>query len=193
MGCHALFQGIFPTQGSNPVSCIAGRFFTTEPPGKPLKYPLFEYQLYVTVDTTLIQTNICWFYYEMAISTTIRMLLLLDANPFPIMESRSSSHWKFVGHGYTTCLKCWNDFPIIGVERISLVWSVSNCLMFQPHFAPLCLSLHFRLSVFGCTLPSLLCKLSSCREWGLLFIVVHWFLMWWLLIAETSSRVSRFQ
>ena len=31
MDCHALFQGIFPTQGSNPrVSCITGRFFTTE-------------------------------------------------------------------------------------------------------------------------------------------------------------------
>ena len=32
MGCHVLFQGIFPTQGSNPISyisCIASRFFTT--------------------------------------------------------------------------------------------------------------------------------------------------------------------
>ena len=28
MGCHALLQGIFPTQGSNLVSCTAGRFFT---------------------------------------------------------------------------------------------------------------------------------------------------------------------
>ena len=26
--CHSLLQGIFPTQGSNWVSCIAGRFFT---------------------------------------------------------------------------------------------------------------------------------------------------------------------
>ena len=25
---HFLLQGIFPTQGSNPVSCIAGRVFT---------------------------------------------------------------------------------------------------------------------------------------------------------------------
>ena len=29
MGCHALLQGVFPTQGLNPVSYIAGRFFTT--------------------------------------------------------------------------------------------------------------------------------------------------------------------
>jgi len=35
VGCHFLLQGIFPTQGSNPV-CIASRLFTTEPPGKPL-------------------------------------------------------------------------------------------------------------------------------------------------------------
>ena len=28
MGCHSLLQGIFPTQGVNPVSCIAGRLFT---------------------------------------------------------------------------------------------------------------------------------------------------------------------
>ena len=28
VGGHSLLQGIFPTQGSNPVSCIAGGFFT---------------------------------------------------------------------------------------------------------------------------------------------------------------------
>ena len=28
VGCHALLQGIFPTQGSNQVSHTAGRFFT---------------------------------------------------------------------------------------------------------------------------------------------------------------------
>ena len=33
MGSHSLLQGIFPTQGSNPH--LTGRFFTTEPPGKP--------------------------------------------------------------------------------------------------------------------------------------------------------------
>ena len=31
VGCHALLQGVFPTQ----VSCIAGRFLPSEPPGKP--------------------------------------------------------------------------------------------------------------------------------------------------------------
>ena len=35
VGCPSLLQGIFPTQGSKAVSCIAGKFFTVEPPGKP--------------------------------------------------------------------------------------------------------------------------------------------------------------
>ena len=39
VGCHALFQGIFPTQGSNPGSlCLLhwqADSFTTGPPGKP--------------------------------------------------------------------------------------------------------------------------------------------------------------
>ena len=41
VGCHALLQGIFPTQGSSQprywtqVSCIVDVFFLSEPPGKP--------------------------------------------------------------------------------------------------------------------------------------------------------------
>ena len=39
VGYHFLLQGILPTQGLNPcllqVSCAAGRFFITEPAGKP--------------------------------------------------------------------------------------------------------------------------------------------------------------
>ena len=39
VGCHAILQGIFPTQGLNlsVSSALAGRFFTTVPPGKPFK------------------------------------------------------------------------------------------------------------------------------------------------------------
>ena len=33
-GCHALLQGIFPAEGSNQVSCIAGSSLLSEPPGK---------------------------------------------------------------------------------------------------------------------------------------------------------------
>ena len=35
MGCGFFLQEIFPTQGLNSVSCIAGGFFTAEPWGKP--------------------------------------------------------------------------------------------------------------------------------------------------------------
>ena len=40
--CHALLQGIFLTQGSNQVSCIAGGFFTIQSLGKPM---LLSYSL----------------------------------------------------------------------------------------------------------------------------------------------------
>ena len=36
VGCHFLLQGIFSAQG------LAGRFFTTEPPGKPEFVPVFS-------------------------------------------------------------------------------------------------------------------------------------------------------
>ena len=41
MDCHALLQGIFPTQGSNLhllSLTLRDRLFTTAPPGKPLIY-----------------------------------------------------------------------------------------------------------------------------------------------------------
>ena len=44
VGCHALLQGIFPTQGSNLCllsPALAGGFFTTEPPGKPTDYAVY--------------------------------------------------------------------------------------------------------------------------------------------------------
>ena len=41
VGCHFLLQGIFPTQESNPCHLLADGFFTTEPPGKPIKNQLY--------------------------------------------------------------------------------------------------------------------------------------------------------
>ena len=48
--CHFLLQEIFPTLGSNPI--LAGRFFTTEPPGKPLPccYHLYIYLWLLCLD-----------------------------------------------------------------------------------------------------------------------------------------------
>ena len=40
MGCHALLQGIFPTQGLEPRSpALQADSLQSEPPGKPLFYP----------------------------------------------------------------------------------------------------------------------------------------------------------
>ena len=49
VGCHFLLQGISLTQGSNSTLLI-GRFFTTEPPGKPpeSQYCLQKYKRMLT-------------------------------------------------------------------------------------------------------------------------------------------------
>ena len=47
VGCHFLRQGIFLTQGLN-LSCTAGRFFTTEPPGKVKVKVLSHIRLFAT-------------------------------------------------------------------------------------------------------------------------------------------------
>ena len=40
VGCHFLLQGVLPDPGIKPVSpALAGRFFTTEPPGSPRPQP----------------------------------------------------------------------------------------------------------------------------------------------------------
>ena len=39
VGCHFLLQGIFQPKDQTHVSCLAGGFFTTEPPGKPQQMP----------------------------------------------------------------------------------------------------------------------------------------------------------
>ena len=35
MGCHVLLQGSSRPRDQTHISCLAGGFFTTEPPGKP--------------------------------------------------------------------------------------------------------------------------------------------------------------
>ena len=44
VSCHALLQRIFPTQGQNEcfLQCVAGGFFTREPPGKSTLNLLLE-------------------------------------------------------------------------------------------------------------------------------------------------------
>ena len=43
-------RGSSPPRDRTQISCIAGRFFTTEPPGKPYAYKLsseYKYQVYI--------------------------------------------------------------------------------------------------------------------------------------------------
>ena len=47
------------------------------------------------------------------------------------------------------------------------------------------------LFIFGCAGSSLLCGLfCSCSKQGLLFLVVHGLLLWWLLLLWSSKRVG---
>ena len=49
VGCHFLFKGIFPTQRLNPhlQGSLAGRVFTTEPPGQPSAYLQYNDTLFI--------------------------------------------------------------------------------------------------------------------------------------------------
>ena len=53
--CHFLLQRIFLTQGSNPClltfPALAGRFFTSEPPGKPIVYISPSYWFFFSCTT----------------------------------------------------------------------------------------------------------------------------------------------
>ena len=77
VGCHALLQGIFPTQGSNPqLLCLQywlGVFFTTEPPGKP---------------------RLCWYFGvngSLVCITRVVWLSLSEATCRDLQEKRSRS------------------------------------------------------------------------------------------------------
>ena len=62
VGCHALLQGIVPTQGSNPGLLHCGQTLKTEPPGKPNISYLF---LFFPRGSILIDTNISyWFFLD---------------------------------------------------------------------------------------------------------------------------------
>ena len=52
MGCHFLFQGIFPDTEIKPASPVspelAGGFFTTEPHGNPISIPHFFFLVFMS-------------------------------------------------------------------------------------------------------------------------------------------------
>ena len=78
MGCHFLLQVVFPTEGLNHISCIAGRFFTAKPWGKPT--------------TVCVCVCVCVF-----VSFVILVLEKPDC-PFAKATSASRSKYYTVGH-----------------------------------------------------------------------------------------------
>ena len=62
VGCHVLFQRIFPTLGSNLrllcLLALAGGFFTSEPLGKPQQ--LYESELIIQPLCTSVSSSVRW-------------------------------------------------------------------------------------------------------------------------------------
>ena len=81
VGCHFLLQGNRPNPGIKPASpALAGRFFTTEPPGK-LQHPLLYNAGNLIYHTALVGKHL-------EISTRRHaMLLLVSGHGFLLCES----------------------------------------------------------------------------------------------------------
>ena len=63
VGCHALLQGIFPTQGSNQLSCIAGGFFYVWVPGKPKNTGVGRNAAKSWGKKISLEKNFLWFFF----------------------------------------------------------------------------------------------------------------------------------
>ena len=59
VGSHLLFQGVFPIQGSNPVSCIAGRFFTIWATSEALKMSFWKRVLGILMSVAREDSTVC--------------------------------------------------------------------------------------------------------------------------------------
>ena len=80
-GCHALLQGIFPTQDWTHVSHVVGRFFLSEPPGKPKKMRVGNLSLLYRIFLTEA-SNLGLLHYRQ-----ILYQLSYQGNPFPLVSS----------------------------------------------------------------------------------------------------------
>ena len=75
VGCHFLLHGIFPTQGLNLSPALAGRFFTTEPCGKPGVYNIHTY-IYTYTHTHKLIKSPYLFLYTYTVIFTIKIIVL---------------------------------------------------------------------------------------------------------------------
>ena len=79
MDCHALLQGIFPTQGLNPSSkstALAGGFLSLAPPGKPRlpAYKIFMFLIIVRSFSCFI-LNVIFFLASLSFLLELKHLL----------------------------------------------------------------------------------------------------------------------
>ena len=71
-GCQVLVQGIFLTSNRTPSPALAGRFFTSEPPGKPhavyhmITQLLHYFSKFECHRTLLLKSPVRWFDFHVA-------------------------------------------------------------------------------------------------------------------------------
>ena len=68
VGSQSLLQGIFPTQESNLSLCTVGRYFTTEPPVKPI--------------SSMVTGHCCWGFGCHFVVLLAELLLVPDRQPY---------------------------------------------------------------------------------------------------------------
>ena len=103
VGCHFLLQGIFLTQGSNRVSRISGRGFTSEPPRKHRK----NLDKHVNLLTVLISNySLCppWFLLSPSLSPSLFSLQPRGGSGFLLLLFSGSTICALLGSQQYHCL-----------------------------------------------------------------------------------------
>ena len=120
VGCPLLLQGIFPTQGIKLVSLasltMAGSFFTTAPPGKPLQWHKTHLKC---LPQWLIHNNYSnWFSLSLSFFFFFLLLLLLKNSLEKEMATHSSVlAWRIPG------MEEPGGLPSVGSHRVGHDWS----------------------------------------------------------------------
>ena len=118
MGCHAILQRIFLTQGSNLRFSLAGEFFTTEPPGKPKllnRNSNFQFEVLEGIQGYRTQ-NVAW-----------------DKKTYTLLYPK----WRMRKDGYWMAL-CWAREQMecrrMSVEMVwERKWLRTCCRSMRPH------------------------------------------------------------
>ena len=118
MGCHFLLQGIFLTQGSNLplLHCLAGRFFTTELPGKSLGYSCLTAATAITAVRHVIET------------VTVLYKWILEALKIQSLWTRGKFMWTTSSCLPVSAIRVQFWIHSTGSWLISWYWMLYSCL-----------------------------------------------------------------